>query len=122
MNSSELQMAILQAQTRRHFLRSIGSGMGSLVFGASLAKYAVASDGHADESNLSFARDATTPLSVLPPQFPAKVRRVIYLHMAGAPSQLELYDYKPELKRLDGQDCPASFLAGKRFAFISGVH
>jgi hypothetical protein len=41
--------------------------------------------------------------------------------MAGAPSQLELFDYKPELKRLDGQDCPASFLAGKRFAFISGV-
>jgi hypothetical protein len=41
--------------------------------------------------------------------------------MAGAPSQLELFDYKPELRRLDGQDCPASFLAGKRFAFISGV-
>jgi hypothetical protein len=41
--------------------------------------------------------------------------------MAGAPSQLELFEYKPELKRFDGQDCPASFLAGKRFAFISGV-
>jgi hypothetical protein len=49
------------------------------------------------------------------------VRRVIYLHMAGAPSQLELFEHKPELKRFDGQDCPASFLAGKRFAFISGV-
>jgi hypothetical protein len=114
-------MAILQAQTRRHFLRSLGSGMGSLFFGTSLARYAVASDYHADKSDLSFARDATTPLSQLPPEFPAKVKRVIYLHMAGAPSQLELYDYKPELKRLDGQDCPASFLAGKRFAFISGV-
>ena len=41
--------------------------------------------------------------------------------MAGAPSQLELFEHKPELKRFDGQDCPASFLAGKRFAFISGV-
>jgi hypothetical protein len=41
--------------------------------------------------------------------------------MAGAPSQLELFDYKPDLHRLDGQDCPASFLEGKRFAFISGV-
>ena len=119
MGSSELKMAILQVQTRRHFLRSLGSGMGALFFGTSLANYAAES--HADKSNLSFARDATAPLSQLPPQFPAKVRRVIYLHMAGAPSQLELYDYKPELKRLDGQDCPASFLAGKRFAFISGV-
>jgi hypothetical protein len=41
--------------------------------------------------------------------------------MAGAPSQLELFDYKPDLVRLDGQLCPASFLEGKRFAFISGV-
>src|SRR6202022_939645 len=46
---------------------------------------------------------------------------VIYLHMVGGPSQLELFEHKPELKRLDGQDCPASFLAGKRFAFITGV-
>jgi hypothetical protein len=127
MTNHELQKAILQAQTRRHFLRSLGSGLGSLFFGTSLANYATATNytadnsSHADKSTLSFARDATTPLSPLPPQFPAKVRRVIYLHMAGAPSQLELYDYKPDLKRLDGQDCPASFLAGKRFAFISGV-
>jgi len=70
---------------------------------------------------LDFSRDARTPLSPLPPQLSARVRRVIYLHMAGAPSQLELFEHKPELKRFDGQDCPASFLAGKRFAFISGV-
>ena len=72
-------------------------------------------------SALDFTRDPSSPLSELPPQFPAKVRRVIYLHMAGAPSQLELFEHKPDLKRLDGEDCPASFLAGKRFAFISGV-
>jgi hypothetical protein len=41
--------------------------------------------------------------------------------MAGAPSQLELFDYKPDLQTLDGQDCPQSFLEGKRFAFIQGV-
>jgi hypothetical protein len=41
--------------------------------------------------------------------------------MAGAPSQLELFDYKPVLKKLDGQDCPPSLLEGKRFAFIRGV-
>src|SRR5215472_8916021 len=113
MANPELQVAILQAQTRRHFLRSFGGGIGSLFLGSSLAHYASAADARAAEgSNLSFARDAVTPLSQLPPQFPAKVRRVIYLHMAGAPSQLELFDYKPELRRLDGQDCPASFLAG----------
>src|SRR5437879_3561262 len=121
MANSELQLAVLQAQTRRHFLRSLGSGMGSMFLGTSLTNYAGAISGRDEESSLSFARDAATPLALLPPQFPAKVKRVIYLHMAGAPSQLELYEYKPELKRLDGQDCPASFLAGKRFAFISGV-
>ncbi|RYY19595.1 MAG: DUF1501 domain-containing protein, partial [Chitinophagaceae bacterium] len=42
-------------------------------------------------------------------------------HMAGAPSQLELFDYKPELEKLDGLDCPPSLLEGKRFAFIRGV-
>lgn len=72
-------------------------------------------------SKLDFSRDAASPLSALPPQFTAKARRVIYLHMAGAPSQLELFDYKPDLQKLDGLDCPASFLEGKRFAFISGV-
>jgi uncharacterized protein (DUF1501 family) len=53
--------------------------------------------------------------------FPGKARSVIYLHMAGAPSQLELFDYKPELARLDGQDCPPSLLEGKKFAFIRGI-
>lgn len=119
---SEVRRASLQAQTRRHFLRSLGSGLGTLFLGTSVAQYASASkDAARSESYLDFTRDPSSPLSALPSQFPAKVRRVIYLHMAGAPSQLELFEYKPDLKRLDGQDCPASFLAGKRFAFISGV-
>jgi hypothetical protein len=108
MPNSELQLAILQAQTRRHFLRTLGSGLGTLFVGTSLAKYA----GAIETSKLDFTRDPTSPLSALPPQFAGKVKRVIYLHMAGAPSQLELYEHKPDLKRLDGQDCPASFLAG----------
>ena len=52
---------------------------------------------------------------------PAKAKRVIYIHLAGAPSQIETFDYKPELAKLDGQPCPDSFLKGKRFAFIKGV-
>ncbi len=50
-----------------------------------------------------------------------KAKSVIYLHMAGSPTQLELFDYKPELIKYDGQDCPQHLLEGKRFAFIKGV-
>src|SRR5258708_27717417 len=119
----DLRMALLQAQTRRHFLRTLGSGLGTLFVGTSMAKYVSAANnaGHSEGSALDFTRGASTPLSELPPRFAAKVGRLIYLHMAGAPSQLELFERKPDLKRLDGQDCPASFLVGKRFAFISGV-
>jgi hypothetical protein len=52
---------------------------------------------------------------------PAKAKRVIYIHLAGAPSHLETFDHKPELAKLDGKPCPDSFLKGKRFAFIKGV-
>jgi hypothetical protein len=52
--------------------------------------------------------------------FAPKAKHVIFLHMAGAPSQLELFDYKPELHKLHDQVCPDSFVEGKRFAFISG--
>ena len=103
---SELQMALLQAQTRRHFLRTLGSGLGTLFVGTSMAKYAgaVKNAGRYESSGLDFTRDPSSLLAALPPQFAAKVRRVIYLHMAGAPSQLELFEHKPDLKRLDGQD------------------
>jgi Protein of unknown function (DUF1501) len=119
---TEAGLAFLQARTRRHFLRSLGGGLGTLFLGTLASNFAPsAKAAGAETAALDFSRDTRTPLSPLPPQFSAKVRRVIYLHMAGAPSQLELFEHKPELKRFDGQDCPASFLAGKRFAFISGV-
>jgi hypothetical protein len=56
-----------------------------------------------------------------PSQFPPKAKRVIYIHMAGSPSQLELFDYKPELAKYNGKDCPQELLTGKKFAFIRGV-
>ncbi len=111
----ELERHRLGAQTRRLFIRDCAAGLGAVFLG-SLGSSAFASGGRLD-----FTRPATSPLGVLPPQFTGKAKRVIYLHMAGAPSQLELFDYKPDLRRLDGLDCPASFLEGKRFAFISGV-
>jgi hypothetical protein len=46
---------------------------------------------------------------------------VVYLHLAGSPPHLDLFDYKPELVRRNGQDCPQEFLRGRRFAFTSGT-
>ncbi|MCA9065792.1 MAG: DUF1501 domain-containing protein, partial [Planctomycetaceae bacterium] len=52
---------------------------------------------------------------------PARAKSVIYLHMAGSPSQLELFEHKPELNRFHNTECPQEYLEGKRFAFIKGV-
>jgi hypothetical protein len=101
----------LRDLTRRHFLRDCTTGLGSLWL-ASQGSPAAASDTRHDPSD---------PLGPLPPHFPAKAKNVIFLHMEGAPSQLELFDYKPELARLHGKDCPREFLEGKRFAFIRGT-
>jgi hypothetical protein len=56
------------------------------------------------------------------PHFPPRARNIIYLFMAGAPSQLELFDYKPKLIELNGQPIPQSFIEGKRFAFMDSSH
>src|SRR5918997_739273 len=64
-----------------------------------------------------------TPPSILGPRRPhlaPRAKRVIYLHMIGAPSQLDLFDPKPELIKRDGEPCPAELLKGRRFAFIGG--
>src|SRR6188474_2528697 len=104
---AHLQREQLAAITRQHFLQRCTTGLG----GMWLAQQGLAAT----------VRDEAKPLAPLPPHFPAKAKRVIYLHMAGSPSQLELFDHKPELIKLDGRDCPLSFLAGKQFAFIQGV-
>lgn len=104
----QLQRQTLEARTRRHFLHNCVTGLGSLW----LTAEALATSPNDKQLN---------PLAPSTPPLPAKVKRVIYLHMVGAPSQLELFDYKPELNALDGKDCPASFLEGKRFAFINGT-
>ena len=61
------------------------------------------------------------PLAPKQPHFPAKAKRVVYLHMAGSPSQLDLFDYKPKLNEMNGQPCPDSLFKKDRFAFIKGV-
>ena len=111
----ELQHADLQRQTRRHFLKECGFGLGAIGLGSLL--------GSCSTSGTEAAAPALpdNPMAVRMPQFAPKAKRVIYIHMAGAPSQLELFDYKPELVKYHGQDCPAEFLEGKKFAFIQGV-
>ncbi len=99
--------------TRRHFFRESQAGLGGIALASMLAKDAPAAapDGPA----------VVNPLAPKPPQFPAKAKRVIYLHLTGSPPHLDLFDYKPELVKHDGEPCPDSFLKGKRFAFTSGV-
>jgi len=97
----------LQALTRRHFLTRCGVGLG----GAALANMM---------GNLAQAEEPRVhnPLAPHMGTLPAKAKNIIYLHMAGSPTQLELFDYKPELKKFDGKICPKEYLDGKRFAFI----
>lgn len=104
--------------TRRHFLRDGMSGLGGLWLGGQMASQASASaGGHMAAPTI----DPTKPLLARQSHFAPKAKRVIYLHMAGAPSQLEMFEHKPELEKLDGKDCPKEFMEGKRFAFIRGV-
>ncbi|HRE52878.1 MAG TPA: DUF1501 domain-containing protein [Flavitalea sp.] len=114
----EANEARMQMHTRRHFLKESAMGLGSLALGALLQSCGSGAPALPEATNLF---DPAHPLSPKFPMFPAKARSVIYLHMAGAPSQLELFDYKPELMKLDGIACPPSLLEGKRFAFIRGV-
>ncbi len=108
-------MLDLQNITRRHFLRDCATGLGGMWLANQLSTEARAA------GPLVLNHDPSAPLAPLTPTFGPKVKRVIYLHMIGAPSQLELFDYKPILKRYDGKDCPQSFLEGQRFAFIQGT-
>ena len=110
---NEVRLTSLRDATRRHFLRDCATGLGTLW---------LAMNGQALASGRKLpTHDAANPLSPLAPPHAAKAKRVIYLHMIGAPSQLELFDFKPDLQRLDGKECPQEFLAGKRFAFIQGT-
>ena len=60
----------------------------------------------------------SNPLAARPGHFPPRAKSVIYLFMAGGPSQLELFDYKPELQKYTDQPIPDSFIKGRRFAFM----
>jgi hypothetical protein len=111
----EAQQRMAAYNTRRHFLKKCMSGMGAAALG-SLTGCNSLWDMKKEEASVT-ADNAAAMLS----HFPGKAKNVIFLHMAGAPSQLEMFDYKPALNELNGKDCPASLLEGKKFAFIQGT-
>ncbi len=111
----EAEASVMRMHTRRHFLKESAMGLGALAVGSFMGGCAIKT------SHNSIAFDPAHPLLPKLPPFAGKAKSVIYLHMAGAPSQLELFDFKPELAKMNGQDCPPSLLNGKRFAFIRGV-
>jgi hypothetical protein len=101
----------LLLRTRRHFFQDCALGLGSL---------ALASLWNEGQAAAALPSSGTGP--GLQPHtklhHPARARNVIFLFMAGGPSQLELFDYKPKLTKLHGQRIPDEFIRGKRFAFM----
>ena len=102
--------------TRRHFFKECGVGVGKIAL-ASLLTDSFASQARAAEK-ASAPGALPNPMAPKPPHFPAKAKAVIHLFMAGAPSQLELFDNKPELAKLEGKPLPPSVIGGQRYAFI----
>ena len=111
--TQELKYKAGMLTTRRHFLKQCTTGLGGMALGGLMGC-----------SSRSPSGDKAPMLSQVlgnTAHFAPRAKRVIFLHMAGAPSQLELFDYKPELQNLHGKPCPPSLLEDKKFAFISGV-
>ena len=104
----------LQDETRRHFFGQCAVGLGSIALNCLLSN-----DGLSATQQRAVV-DPTNPMAPRKPPLPAKAKRVIYLFMAGAPSQLELFSDKPKLRELSGQPPPPSLMKGKRFAFLKG--
>jgi hypothetical protein len=117
----ELRLAHARAVTRRHFLRQAQLSLGAIALGEMLGKPAFAR-GLAPARRPVFApRDDDRSLRPRPPPFAAKAKSVIYIHLAGAPPQHDLFDWKPKLVELHLKPCPEELLKGQRFAFIKGV-
>ncbi len=105
------QLEQLKRSTRRQFLGHAGTCLGAIAL-TSLLNESSAAKGPGDSNH---------PLTPRPPHFPARAKNVIYLHMSGSPSQLDMFDHKPKLSAMNGQPCPESLFSRDRFAFIRGV-
>ena len=99
----------IQLNTRRHFLKHCGMGLGTGALAQLLTPEAFA------------LKAPRNPLLPRDPHYSPKAKRVIYVHLTGSPPHLDLWDYKPELVKRTDQDCPDEFVKGKMFAFTSGT-
>jgi len=97
-----------QMLSRRWFIEQCGVGMGAFAL-----NHLLASAGYAA------TQEADNPLAPKKPHFAPKAKNVIFLFMAGAPSHLEMFDYKPQLAKFDGTLPPPELLKGYRAAFIN---
>jgi len=104
----------LQKITRRALFREIGYGIGGIALANLLGPNVLAQTPQTPKGFVD-------PMLPKPPHFKGKAKRVIYLFMAGAPSQVDLFDPKPTLVKHNGEPCPEEVLKGERFAFIRGV-
>src|SRR5262245_11143797 len=102
----------LHQVTRRHFFSRCALGLGSIALASLL------------NQRRAWGADAALPDPLAPkrPHFASRAKNIIYLFMAGGPSQLELFDYKLRLIELNGQPIPDSYIEGKRFAFMGSSH
>jgi hypothetical protein len=105
-----LREEVLKARTRRQLFKDSVTGLGTIALASIL------NQGRAAEPEPNSA----DPLRPKAPHFTPRARNIIYLHMAGAPSTLDMFDYKPKLNELNGQLCPESYVRGQQFAFIKG--
>jgi hypothetical protein len=123
-DSREFQQRALRDRTRRHFFADCGLGVGAMALGSLLGAGRTPAAEPGVGTNPARPRTPhphgpnVDPLAVRPGHFPARARSVIYLFMAGGPSQLELFDYKPRLQDYSGRPIPDSFIQGRRFAFM----
>ena len=99
----------LNALTRRCFFGRTAAGFGTAALASLLNPGLLAA-----EKPGAFPRGAALPGVLAQPHFPAKAKRVIYLCMSGGPSQIDLFDYKPKLKELNGTELPGSVRMGQR--------
>src|SRR5216110_3337208 len=107
--STELRREYAKLVTRRWFFRQCGVGLGSIAVSSLLG---------AQRAAATATQKLADPLAPHAPHFPAKAKRVIYLFMAGAPSQLDLFDYKPALAKYNGKPVPNEVVMGQKYAFI----
>ncbi|MEZ6091418.1 MAG: DUF1501 domain-containing protein [Pirellulaceae bacterium] len=108
MNPSPLQTTF---QGRRALLQRAGFGMGAFAL-----SHLLCNENHAAER--SSIQTSASEVARAGMHHAAKAKSIIYIHMVGAPSHLDLYDLKPELQNRSGEDCPKELFESSKFAFV----